>query len=237
MSVAGKVVLITGAARGLGFEYARALGSAGARVVAGDRTDCSAAATAAGNGALPVTLDVTDPASCEQMAAHGGQVRVVGYEPIFRVADVERAVNHYKRLGFGTEYHDATYAFARLGQITLHLAHDDGQPHQIAALYIHVDDADQLAENWRKAGMEVTGPANEDYGKREGKHVDDVERLNEPRHCEHEEHPGEQRKKREMPTPRRTADRRSRCTRATRRASRLSCPSCAGRRSVRRSEW
>ncbi len=45
MSVADKVVLITGAARGLGFEYARALGQAGARVVAGDVADCTTAAT------------------------------------------------------------------------------------------------------------------------------------------------------------------------------------------------
>lgn len=39
-------------------------------------------------------------------------------------------------------------------------------------LYIHVDDADELAADWRKAGMEVVGPANEDYGMREGRHVD-----------------------------------------------------------------
>jgi len=69
MSVAGKVVLITGAARGLGVEYARALGGAGARVVAGDLVDCGAAATAAGNGAIGVRLDVTDIASAEAMAA------------------------------------------------------------------------------------------------------------------------------------------------------------------------
>ena len=41
MSVADKVVLITGAARGLGFEYARVLGEAGARIVAGDIADCT----------------------------------------------------------------------------------------------------------------------------------------------------------------------------------------------------
>jgi len=68
MSVEGKVVLITGAARGLGFAYARSLGAAGARVVAGDVADCSAAAEAAGNGALAVRLDVTDIASADAMA-------------------------------------------------------------------------------------------------------------------------------------------------------------------------
>ena len=69
MSLAGKVVLITGAARGLGMEYARSLGQAGAHVVAGDVADCAGAAQAAGNGAFGVQLDVTDAASCERMAA------------------------------------------------------------------------------------------------------------------------------------------------------------------------
>ncbi|WP_428484447.1 SDR family NAD(P)-dependent oxidoreductase [Rhodopila sp.] len=69
MSVAGKVVLITGAARGLGLAYAASLGQAGAHVVAGDIADCSAAVAAAGNDAISVTLDVADVASCEAMAA------------------------------------------------------------------------------------------------------------------------------------------------------------------------
>lgn len=69
MSIAGKVVLITGAARGIGLEYAKALGQSGAHVVAGDVADCAAAASAAGNNAIAVHLDVTSVASCEAMAA------------------------------------------------------------------------------------------------------------------------------------------------------------------------
>jgi 3-oxoacyl-[acyl-carrier protein] reductase len=68
MSVAGKVVVITGAARGLGFEYAKSLGAAGAHVVAGDVADCAAAVAAAGNGAIGVRLDVADMASATAMA-------------------------------------------------------------------------------------------------------------------------------------------------------------------------
>jgi 3-oxoacyl-[acyl-carrier protein] reductase len=67
MTVADKVVLITGAARGLGFEYARFLGQAGARIVAGDVADCTEAAGAAGNGAISVRLDVTDIGSADSM--------------------------------------------------------------------------------------------------------------------------------------------------------------------------
>lgn len=67
MSVTGKVVLVAGAARGLGLEYARALGQAGAHVVAGDVNDCAEAVAAAGNGALGVRLDVTDVTQCDAM--------------------------------------------------------------------------------------------------------------------------------------------------------------------------
>jgi NAD(P)-dependent dehydrogenase (short-subunit alcohol dehydrogenase family) len=67
MGIKDKVVLITGAARGLGFEYARFLGAAGARVVAGDVADCAGAAEEAGNDAISVTLDVADIASADSM--------------------------------------------------------------------------------------------------------------------------------------------------------------------------
>lgn len=71
-SVEGKVVVVTGAARGLGRAYAEALASDGAKVVAGDVRDCSdtvAAIKGAGGDALSVTLNVSETASCEAMAA------------------------------------------------------------------------------------------------------------------------------------------------------------------------
>lgn len=67
MSIPGKVVLITGAARGLGLEYARALGQAGAHVVAADVNDCADAVAEAGNGAIGLRLDVTDVTQCDAM--------------------------------------------------------------------------------------------------------------------------------------------------------------------------
>jgi len=115
-----------------------------------------------------------------QTERSGGPVRVVAHDPVFRVSDVARAVEHYQRLGFNTEYHDETYAFAHFGRLTVHLARDDvgawpgynPERHMTSVLYIHVEDADRLAADWRAVGATVDGPRVEDYGKREGQHVD-----------------------------------------------------------------
>jgi len=67
----GKTVIVTGAARGLGREYAERMASEGAAIVAGDVRDCAdtvAAIINAGGRAASVTLDVTDMDSCTAMA-------------------------------------------------------------------------------------------------------------------------------------------------------------------------
>jgi uncharacterized glyoxalase superfamily protein PhnB len=43
---------------------------------------------------------------------------------------------------------------------------------KVGSRYLHVDDADQLADEWRKAGLGVVGPEDYAYGKREGTHTD-----------------------------------------------------------------
>jgi catechol 2,3-dioxygenase-like lactoylglutathione lyase family enzyme len=107
--------------------------------------------------------------------AHGGWL-VAGFEPIFVVADMARATDHYAKMGFEINFHDETYAFAhRDRDLTIHLTLPEVDEVAVAGagvLYIHCHDAAQVAEEWRKAGLEVTGPKDEDYGKREGSHVD-----------------------------------------------------------------
>ena len=74
MSVAGKTIAITGAARGLGQEFARHLAAAGANIVIGDVNDCAATVdmvAAAGGKVVAVTLDVTDAASAQAMVEAG----------------------------------------------------------------------------------------------------------------------------------------------------------------------
>jgi catechol 2,3-dioxygenase-like lactoylglutathione lyase family enzyme len=97
---------------------------------------------------------------------------VVGVEPIFVVSDVPRAVEHYERLGFTTSHHDAGYAFAHRNELTIHLAGADANHPGAGAIYMHVDDADALADEWRKSGVELKGPQDFEYGKREGSHID-----------------------------------------------------------------
>jgi p-cumic alcohol dehydrogenase len=74
MDVRDKVVAITGAARGLGREFACSLAAAGARVIAADINDCAATLelVAAQNGdGIAVSLDVTDPGSARAMVEAG----------------------------------------------------------------------------------------------------------------------------------------------------------------------
>ena len=70
-AVEGKVIIVTGAARGLGRAYAERLSGDGANIVAGDVRDCSdtvEAIKASGGNAKAVTLDVADSSSCNAMA-------------------------------------------------------------------------------------------------------------------------------------------------------------------------
>jgi 3-oxoacyl-[acyl-carrier protein] reductase len=74
MTIADKTIAITGAARGLGQEFARHLAAAGANIVAGDVNDCAATADLIANGGgkiLAVRLDVTDVASAQAMINAG----------------------------------------------------------------------------------------------------------------------------------------------------------------------
>ena len=103
-----------------------------------------------------------------------GKWLVTGFEPIFKVADVTRSVAWFERAGFETSSHDDTYAFAhRDRDLTIHLAQAPGDElpgHGV--LYLHCHEADRVAEEWRQAGIEVDGPHDEDYGKREGSITD-----------------------------------------------------------------
>jgi hypothetical protein len=109
-----------------------------------------------------------------QLQLMTGSWLVTGFEPIFRVANVARSVTWFEGAGFVVSVHDDTYAFAhRDRDLTIHLAQatGGGLPGH-GALYIHCQDADRVAEEWRQAGIEVDGPRDESHGKREGSVTD-----------------------------------------------------------------
>jgi p-cumic alcohol dehydrogenase len=71
LRIDGKVIVITGAARGIGQEYAKSFAAAGARIVACDINDCEATVALAKEAGAQVTgvkVDVADMASVTAMA-------------------------------------------------------------------------------------------------------------------------------------------------------------------------
>jgi NAD(P)-dependent dehydrogenase (short-subunit alcohol dehydrogenase family) len=83
---AGRVALVTGAARGIGQAIAAGLAGRGTRIVPGDIDEISEASDligATGHPSVPVTPDVSDPSSIQ--AAHD---RVT--DPLGRIAAIKR---------------------------------------------------------------------------------------------------------------------------------------------------
>ncbi len=103
-----------------------------------------------------------------------GNWLITGFDPIFRVADMTRSVAWFERAGFEVSFHDDVYAFAhRDRDLTIHLARaGEDQLPGLGVLYVHCQDADTAAAGWRQAGIEVNGPRDEAYGKREGSITD-----------------------------------------------------------------
>ncbi len=106
--------------------------------------------------------------------AHSGGWVVSGSNSVLVVGDMPRAADHYAKLGFEVTNFDAGYAFADRGKLNLHLelAEEGGPPAGAGILYIHCEDAQDVADEWRKAGLEVSGPEDKPWGQNEGSHVD-----------------------------------------------------------------
>lgn len=74
MQIAGKVVLVTGANRGIGAEFVSQLKARGARKIYAAARDIS---TVAVEGVEPIALDVTDPERISELASEIDDVQVI----------------------------------------------------------------------------------------------------------------------------------------------------------------
>jgi uncharacterized glyoxalase superfamily protein PhnB len=95
--------------------------------------------------------------------------------PIFAVSDVPEALTHYARLGFETrEYEHGGYGFAVRDGVEIHLGGPaaGGAKGAPTSAYLFVEDADQLAQGWRAAGVDVHLPEDTEWGMREGVVID-----------------------------------------------------------------
>jgi len=93
--------------------------------------------------------------------------------PILAVRDLDAARAHYQRLGFAVRtYEGGGYAYATRDGIEIHLGLAPGGDRSTSSVYLWVEDADELAAEWRSAGVEVQSPQNTEWGQHEGVVVD-----------------------------------------------------------------
>jgi predicted enzyme related to lactoylglutathione lyase len=93
--------------------------------------------------------------------------------PIFPVHDLDAAMSHYQRLGFTVRaYAGGGYGFATLDGIEIHLGVVPGGDRHTSSAYLFVDNADDVAAEWRSAGAEVHSPQDTEWGQHEGAIVD-----------------------------------------------------------------
>jgi hypothetical protein len=93
--------------------------------------------------------------------------------PIFAVRDLDAAMDHYRRLGFGVRaYPGGGYGFAVRDGIEIHLGVVPAPDRRTGSAYLFVADADALAAQWRRAGVQVHPPRDTEWGQHEGAVVD-----------------------------------------------------------------
>jgi len=89
--------------------------------------------------------------------------------PIFAVRDLDVALAYYQRLGFTVRpYSGGGYGFAVRDGVELHLGVVPASDRRINSAYLFVEDADELAAQWRAAGVEVHAPQDTEWGMHEG---------------------------------------------------------------------
>jgi predicted enzyme related to lactoylglutathione lyase len=116
--------------------------------------------------------------TASHLVAYGFAMTLQRLSPVFPVRDIDSAMAHYRKLGFAVREYEGPdgYAFAEREGIEIHLAEvADLKPRRnMSAVYLYVDDADALYEEWRRAGIDgrLVEPTDTSYGLREGACLD-----------------------------------------------------------------
>jgi len=93
--------------------------------------------------------------------------------PIFAVRDLAIALEHYQRMGFAVRLYDGGgYGYATRDGVEIHLGLVPDDNRRTSSAYLWVEDADELAEAWRAADVEVHWPEDTEWGQHEGAVVD-----------------------------------------------------------------
>lgn len=103
------------------------------------------------------------------MSQSSTSLRVVA-KPILPVADMESAVDFYRRLGFDVEPYDASYTIIALsGDEILHLrvVDDLDLAQNAASVYFHVQDVDVVHGQWTEDGIVTGEVVDQPWGMRE----------------------------------------------------------------------
>lgn len=96
-----------------------------------------------------------------------------GVSPIFAVSDLDEAFAHYRRLGFAVRvYQGGGYGYVSRDGVEFHLGVVPDEDRRTSSAYLFVADADELAAQWRSAGLEVGLPEDTEWGQHEGAVVD-----------------------------------------------------------------
>ncbi len=98
--------------------------------------------------------------------------------PVFPVRDIDLALEHYGKLGFDVRRYEGpdAYGFAERDGVEFHLAEvaDLVPSRNMSAVYVYVDDADALYDEWSRADIDgrLIAPQDTTYGLREGACLD-----------------------------------------------------------------
>ena len=119
-----------------------------------------------------VTRAGTDAGARWELA--GYRRAVMHIAPIFPVRDVAAALAFYERLGFVTRtFHEGGCGYATADGVEIHLGAIPADRRTTpASAYLFVDDANEVAARWVAAGIDVAGPEDTSWERREGAIVD-----------------------------------------------------------------